>query len=149
MKATEIAKVVKKQVTQDISLADCMSRSGYPWGSKQELKLLEPHANKDTHRMHSIRLENLNVKTLPETLNTVFRIYGELGVVYCPRPLHVTLRTTDANQGFAFIRFKDKRDLEVALADVKAGKLIVDGQVLTGDYLVPSFWPTDKTRRYF
>lgn len=40
----EITTVQRSSIKQDISLSDCFARSGYPWGSKHQLKRLEPHA---------------------------------------------------------------------------------------------------------
>lgn len=46
-------------VQQDITLASCRSRSGYPWGSVRELKYLPPHLTQEAQDSYPIRLENL------------------------------------------------------------------------------------------
>ena len=89
----------KESVSQSITLAECLSRSGYPWGSKQELKILESHANPEVMLMSVLKVENLNRYTLPETLQDFFAddetFFLEVGDVYFPRPLQVTLRLND------------------------------------------------------
>jgi hypothetical protein len=75
--------------------------------------------------------------------------YGELGDVSCPRSVVVTEQTTDANQGFAFVRFKDRRDLAKAAGDMADKLLTVGEHVLDGEIVPPRHWPNDKTRRYY
>lgn len=143
-------KVVSKSfVPQDIKLSDCLSRNGYPWGSKRELKLLEPHAPKETMNYHSLKISNLDKKTTDAEIKEIFEKYGEVGVVYCPKPIHVNLRTKDSNSGYAFVRFIDRRDLNNALDDCKKEKIIIAEKIIKAEYTPPNFWPNDKTRRYW
>jgi RNA recognition motif-containing protein len=136
-------------IPQAITLDECLSRSGYPWGSKQELKLLEPHCDKEINYLHAIKLFNLNTTTSPESIQLYFSKYGSCKHCYAPVPLQVNLRTKDKNQGYAFIRFEDLRDLKVALKDLQAGIVIIDGNVITGTYQQPFNWPSEKTRRFY
>jgi len=46
-------------VKQDVTLASCRSRSGYPWGSVRELKYLPPHLPVEAFESFTIRLDNL------------------------------------------------------------------------------------------
>jgi hypothetical protein len=39
--------------------------------------------------------------------------------------------------------------MEAALRDVEAGIVSFAGQIVTGKKVLPSHWPTDKTRRYY
>lgn len=139
----------KEMLKQNISLASCLSRSGYPWGSKQELKLLEPHAPKEVNYAHAIKIENLNKQTSSDTLTQVFSPYGDINHVYCPKPLAVNLRTQDENCGFGFVRFADYRDLEATIKDLNDGAITVDGNIIKGTYQPPAHWPNEKTRRYY
>ncbi len=52
-----------KPFKQSVELKECYSRSGYPWGSKSELRILEPHAAKECLDMHGIKIANLNPTT--------------------------------------------------------------------------------------
>lgn len=52
-----------REFKQDIQLSECFARSGYPWGSKRELKILEPHAPRETLSMPGLRITNLNLMT--------------------------------------------------------------------------------------
>jgi len=61
----------------------------------------------------------------------------------------VTQQTRDANIGHAFIRYKDRRDLKNAVNDLADDKVEIDGHYLKGEIVPPSYWPTDKTRRYY
>jgi hypothetical protein len=47
-------------VKQDIELSSCLSRSGYPWGSIRELKVLSPHVPAEARDTYAIRIENLD-----------------------------------------------------------------------------------------
>jgi hypothetical protein len=46
-------------VEQDISLASCRSRSGYPWGSVRELKYLAPHPPSEATFAYPMRIDDL------------------------------------------------------------------------------------------
>lgn len=78
-----------------------------------------------------------------------FEQYGKVVDVSCPKPLVVTQQTKDPNCGYAFVRFSDPRDRHLAIRDLGAGKVVFDGQVLRGKEILPSFWPTEQTRRYY
>ena len=67
----------------------------------------------------------------------------------CPKTLLVTERPRDPNVGVAFVRFDDRRDLDVALADLTAAKITFDGQIIKGEMLRPGCWPTNQSRRYY
>lgn len=151
MRQTEFLRDTRKvEFKQDVTLAECFSRSGYPWGSKQELKILEPHAPKEVMSMPAIRLTGLHEGTSVDTLRQTFLAFGpSLGDVYCPKSLHVIARSKNQNDGVAFVRFTDKRDYSAALRDVEAGRVVVDGRVLVGEAIEAYSWPTDKTRRYW
>ena len=141
--------VEKKVVEQDIKLSECLSRSGYPWGSRRELKVLEPHASKEVIYLHSLEVKNLP-KDLNETeLIEIFSKYGEISCVYFPKPLHVNLRTIDANMGHGFIRFVDVRDLKECLKDIQNKQVIIKGNIITAFHSPPPIWPSEKTRRYY
>jgi hypothetical protein len=101
--------------------------------------------------MHTIKLENLNQYTSSEEIEAKFKgRHLFVGDVYCPRPQHVHLRLNDGreNDGFAFLRFKDARDLKSAMDALNAGLIVFRGDVATGEVWKPYQWPTDKTRRY-
>lgn len=162
MRHTEFVKSTKKlEFKQNISLEECFSRSGYPWGSKQELRILEPHAPKEVLSMKTLKVEGLKTSTSSEEIKQVFSVYGpSLADVYCPTSLNVVERNNEihkaqhagtrfCNSGFAYVRFSDRRDYLRALRDVTAGKVIIDGARITGESLTPNQWPTDRTRRYF
>jgi len=136
-------------VEQNIALDECFSRSGYPWGSKRELKILEPHAPRETLNMHGIKLTNLNPKTSVEEIQHCFSKYGVIGCTYFPKPLQVEKRPKEPNIGIGFVRFEDKRDVESALRDINRGGVELEGVVLRGEYAPPQFWPSERTRRYF
>jgi hypothetical protein len=57
---------------QNIPLSSCLSRSGYPWGSKAELVILEPHGLKETIDMHALRIENLDFNTTDKEIKEAF-----------------------------------------------------------------------------
>jgi len=110
MRKTEtLRNSAKAVIKQNITLDQCLSRSGYPWGSKQELKILEPHAPREVMDMYSIKLEELDRTTTEAMLREAFAVYGDVGDVYCPKPLHVKLRTQEPNSGIGFVRFRDRR----------------------------------------
>lgn len=67
----------------------------------------------------------------------------------CPKPLLVTERPRDPNVGHAFVRFADKRDLEAAVQAVRSGQVMFDGRRVQAEQIVPGYWPTEKTRRYY
>jgi len=84
-----------------------------------------------------------------EEIKDYFSKYGKVLDVCCPKPLQVNLRPREPNVGYAFVRFDDKRDLEVALNDVNAEKVSFHGHISKGELLLPSYWPTERTRRYY
>lgn len=138
-------------VTQNITLDECFSRSGNPWVSKRELKILEPHADREVMDMHTIKIENLNIYIHPNEIRSLFNDMNlHIGDVYCPRPQHVHLRLKDGryNEGFAFLRFKDPRDMKKAMESITKGLITFSGQTITGEVWKPYQWPTQKTRRY-
>jgi len=140
----------KKEVAkQDVPLSSCMAISGYPWGIKREIKFLPPHVAKETFEMYSLKITNLTDNVTPEEIKKVFTRYGEVGDVTCPKPLLVIERTNKPNCGFAFVRYKNRLHLENALEAVKSLSITIDNQTIFGESLVPPFWPTEKTRRYY
>ena len=162
MRQTEWVKSTKKlEFKQNITLDQCFSRSGYPWGSKAELKILESHAPKEVLLHKAIKVGNLKETTSPETIREAFNAFGpSLTDVYCPKTLNVVERNikqvaaaengeTWHNEGFAYVRFGDRRDYLRALRSVEEGRVVVDGAVVSGDSITPFSWPTDRTRRYF
>lgn len=145
----EISVVERVVIKQDIEFDDCMARNGAPWTSCRELKSLAPHKGASVLEYPAIKIKDLprNLK-VPE-IQEVFERYGRVMDVKCPKPLQVNLRVADPNCGYAFVRYKDKRDLDDALADIKAGKVSFYGVTITGDYVAPIYWPTENTRRYY
>ena len=75
--------------------------------------------------------------------------YGDIGDVTCPKPLLVNEKTNKPNCGFAFVRYRDRNHLEKAYEDLKNRNIAIKNQTIFGECLLPSFWPTDKTRRYY
>jgi len=162
MRQTAFLQSTKKlEFKQNITLDQCFSRSGYPWGSKAELRILEPHAPKEELQFNAIKVENLKQTTSPEVIREVFASFGpSLKNVYCPKTLNVIERNqrqnaaaevglTWHNEGFAYVRYSDRRDYTRALKAVTEGKVVIDGATVTGDYITPFSWPTDRTRRYW
>jgi hypothetical protein len=70
-------------------------------------------------------------------------------VVDCPKPIIVTELIKGPNNGFAFVRFADRRDRDKALKDVQNGNFQFHGKTVTGKDIIPSFWPRESTRRYY
>ena len=85
----------------------------------------------------------------PDELKEYFSRYGLLEDVSCPKSLLVTQRSKYPNNGVAFLRFDDKRDLDKAFIDIKNGYIVFDGMVIQGEHILPPIWPTEKTRRYY
>jgi hypothetical protein len=143
----------KEDVTQCITLDECFSRNGYPWGSKAELKILEEHAPIEVLQYYNILITNLHVMSSTEKIRQAFEDLGDVivGDLYCPMELVITRRPTDGrkNEGFGFIRFKDLRDQRKCMKAIKKGLIIIDDHVIDGELVPPYSWPTDKTRRYF
>lgn len=79
----------------------------------------------------------------------MFQRFGTIVDVSCPKPLVVTQQTKDPNCGFAFVRFSDQRDRTDAFHAIQNGKVQFSGQSIKAKELLPSFWPTEKTRRYY
>lgn len=75
--------------------------------------------------------------------------YGEIGDVSCPKSKICTEKNNDGNSGYAFVRFADKRDMMLALGDLKGNKIVVHDNILGGEVIPPLHWPTEKTRRYY
>lgn len=162
MRQTEFVKSTKKlEFKQNITLDQCFSRSGYPHGSKAELRILEPHAPKEALLFYAIKIENLLETTSPDTIRQVFLAFGpSLSDVYCPKTLNVVIRNqkqnraaeagqTWHNEGFAYVRYSDRRDYARALQSVSAGQVVIEGQTVAGESVNPFSRPTDRTRRYF
>lgn len=168
MRHTEYLKSTKKlEFKQNITLEQCFSRSGCPWGSKAELRILEPHGTfegKSTREVmgaHTIKLEGLNSSTSVKKLRAVFESYGpSLVDIYCPRSLGVNERNSMQhmaalrgssweNEGIAYARYSDRRDYTRAVRDLQAGRIVIDDAVLSGDPVTPFQWPSDRTRRYW
>lgn len=138
-----------KFISQDISLNECLSRSGYPWGSKRELRILEPHVPKDALNLHGIKILNLSTLSTLEEVREIFIRYGDIACVFFPKPLQIALRPKDPNMGYGFVRFHDKRDVDKALNDIHNGLVEISGQKIEGEYVPPQYWPSDKTRRFY
>lgn len=145
----EISTVGRVIIEQDVEFDQCMARNGAPWTSCRELKSLAPHKGAAILEYPAIKIQNLLSNVTPDEISEYFERYGRVMDVKCPKPLQVNLRIDEPNCGFGFIRFKDKRDLDDALIDLKAGKISFHGQVATGVYTPPSYWPEEKTRRYY
>ncbi|XP_041978708.1 serine/arginine-rich splicing factor 2-like [Aricia agestis] len=73
--------------------------------------------------MVSLKVDNLTYRTTPEDLRRVFERCGDVGDIYIPRD-----RYTRESRGFAFVRFFEKRQAEVAL-DTLDGRML-DGREL-------------------
>lgn len=69
--------------------------------------------------------------------------------VSCPRPILVALKTNDNNCGTAWVKYNDRRDMEIALEAIEQERVVVDGRVLMAKYHLPRYWPTEDTRRYY
>jgi len=162
MRQTEFLRSTRKlEFKQNITLDQCFSRSGYPWGSKAELRILESHAPQEVLTYNALKIENLRETTSPETIRSIFLSFGpSLADVYCPKTLDVIqrqIKQTAAsergeqwnNEGIAYVRFTDRRDYNRALNAVLAGKVVIDGVNVLGEAINPFSWPNDKTRRYW
>ena len=75
--------------------------------------------------------------------------YGVDVIVDCPKPMIVTELIKDANNGFAFVRFGDKRDRDAAFKDVCQGEIRFRGKIVSSKVIKPGFWPCESTRRYY
>lgn len=134
---------------QDISLESCMSRAGYPWGSFRELKFLPPHISPEARDSYAIRIEGLDHAVDAHEIEAYFSKYGPVASVNCPKPLIIAQRVNDPNCGSAFVRFFDRRDADCALADLKEGKVVIRGKALEGKFILPPYWPSQASRRYY
>lgn len=152
LKTDEIARNTINFIPQNITLEECFSRSGYPWGSKAELRILEAHAPKETMEMTTIHITNLNQYTHPKEITRVFRdeFHLQVGDMYCPRPLLVHERLNDGrhNEGFGFIRFPNTYDMQRAMLAIDKGLVVIDGQTLAGEKIQPFQWPREEFRKY-
>eukprot|EP01031_Cornospumella_fuschlensis_P031192 gene31192-37699_t len=136
-------------VQQDISLNSCMSRSGYPWGSIRELKYLPPRIPSDARDTYALHLQSIPTHITAEEMQEYFSHYGEVASVNCPKPLVIAYAVRTPNNGEAFVRFFDKRDCRQAYEDVIAGRVQLGGVVVKAKIVPPSYWPSEKTRRYY
>ena len=136
MRDTEkIQNAKKEDVTQVITLDECFSRSGYPWGSKRELKMLNVHAPKEVMDHYNIKVSNLNERSSPQAIREAFEILHDVtvGDVFCPQTLIITERDKRReyyNDGFAYVRFPTKHDLNIAWQAVSLNFIKVDDRVL-------------------
>ncbi len=53
----------------------------------------------------------------------------------------------DSNIGTCFLRFKFKRD--ATRAALSMNNTEIDGKIVKIEEVLPQYWPTQKTRRYF
>lgn len=146
----EISVKKDQKVEQTVKLSECFSRSGYPWGSKHELKRLEPHTAKDISTLHTVKVENLSSSTTEEQIREHFGVFGEIGDIYIPKPIKIsdymqTIR--DANLGTVFVRYRYKRDSQNAIEAMNGQS--IEGRVIKVESVLPHYWPTNRTRRYF
>jgi hypothetical protein len=143
----------REYVPQNITLEECFSRSGYPWGSKQELKILEGHAPPEVRTMDTLHLFNLNEYTSPNKIISLFKddYHLDVGDCYCPRPLIITERLNDGrfNEGFGFLRFRSRYDMNKALKAINSGLIVIDNNTITAEVMRPYQWPRDEFRRYW
>lgn len=79
----------------------------------------------------------------------MFERFGPIVSVNCPKPLIVTQQTKDPNCGFGFVRFQDPRDRQNAFDEISKGNIKFRDQSIKGKIILPSFWPTQETRRYY
>ena len=153
MRTTEkIQNAKREDVTQVITLDECFARSGYPWGSKRELKMLNVHAPKEVMDHYNIKVSNLNERSTAQSIRESFEILHDVtvGDVFIPQTLIITERDKRRgcnNDGFAFVRFPTKHDLGIAWQAVSLNFIKVDGQIVKGELVHPYSWPNDK-RRY-
>ena len=153
MRETErILNAKKEDVTQVITLDECFSRSGYPWGSKRELKMLNVHAPKEVIHDFNIYVTNLERTSDEASIRAAFEILNDITVsdVYAPMTLIITERHSMHgihNDGFAWIRFPTRHDLDIAWRAINLDLIKVDGRVLKGEKRHPYSWP-DANRRY-
>lgn len=153
MRQTErILNAKKEDVTQVITLDECFSRSGYPWGSKRELKMLDVHADLAVIHHFNIYVTNLERTSDEVSIRAAFEILNDITVsdVYAPMTLIITERHKmqgTHNDGFAWIRFPTRHDLDIAWRAINLNLIKVDGRVLQGELRHPYSWP-DAKRRY-
>lgn len=67
----------------------------------------------------------------------------------CPKPILVVEKVSTANNGVAWVKFEDQRDMQRALRDIEDGRVVFDGSVVTAKASLPRYWPTESTRRYY
>lgn len=153
MRQTErVLNAKKEDVTQVITLDECFSRSGYPWGSKRELKMLNVHAPKETMNHHQIYVTNVDVSSDEASIRAAFEILNDITVsdVYAPMTLIISERNQmhgRHNESFAWIRFPTRHDLDIAWRAINLDLIKVDGRVLKGEKRHAFSWPDEK-RRY-
>lgn len=84
-----------------------------------------------------------------EDIREKFERFGKITDVHCPKPIIVTQQVKDANIGHAFVRFEDVRDRDAAVKAYNGGEITFGEPTVKAKPLVPSFWPTEKTRRFY
>eukprot|EP00933_Yihiella_yeosuensis_P057630 TRINITY_DN5759_c0_g1_i1.p1 TRINITY_DN5759_c0_g1~~TRINITY_DN5759_c0_g1_i1.p1 ORF type:complete len:187 (+),score=26.37 TRINITY_DN5759_c0_g1_i1:175-735(+) len=81
----------------------------------------------DIGSLHSLKVDGFFPDTRKEEVWELFERCGKIGDVYLPRE-----HSTQQNRGFAFVRFHEKKDAEMAVQDM-------DGQDFQGNKLRVNF----------
>jgi RNA recognition motif-containing protein len=68
-----------------------------------------PKGPPDISGLYSLKIDNLDYNVDSDELRSLFGAYGEVGDVYMPRD-----HETKQSRGFAFVRYKDRRDAEAS-----------------------------------
>jgi hypothetical protein len=153
MRVTErILNAKKEDVTQVITLDECFSRGGYPWGSKRELKMLNTHADKEVMHHYNIYITNLDKHSHETAIRAAFEVLNDITVsdVYAPMTLIIAERNKlhgTHSEGYAWVRFPTRHDLDIAWRAINLDLIKVDGRVIKGELKHPYSWP-DAKRRY-
>ena len=100
----------------------------------------------------NIYVTNLERTSDEVSIRAAFEILNDITVsdVYAPMTLIITERHKmqgTHNDGFAWIRFPTRHDLDIAWRAINLNLIKVDGRVLQGELRHPYSWP-DAKRRY-
>ena len=95
-----------------------------------------------------VRITNLPKSIAEGDLKELFRKYGTVSHVFCPKPLQVTLwNPNNPNEGKAVVRFLDRKAAEDAVLEMNGATVL--GQMLKLVLIQPQCWPSERSRRYF
>ena len=118
----------------------------------QRYRLTHTHTHIQSYQQTQDRLPSslFSCVALTSVIVSCFR-YGTVASVYIPDTPAAAgrVRPNSPVRIEAWVRFHDKRDLDVAMRDIRNRRIEIDGHTVTGTHIPPRYMQRDENLRRF